>query len=93
MEICSMKPQNYKWTSSISHQKFVYCAFYEKREVGLDIRDWGKEDFCSRNEHDFQRMVGVVGSVNKPDSSSSCLTSAHSLVTLYKRKQYNSMCL
>lgn len=41
-----MKPQNYNWNYYISHQQFVYCVFYEKWEVYLVIRDWGKEDFA-----------------------------------------------
>lgn len=50
----------------------------------MDIRDWGKEEFYSGS--DCQRMVDIIGNVNKPDSSSSCLTSAYSLRTLHKKK-------
>lgn len=52
----------------------------------MDIRDWVKEDICSGN--DFQRMMG---NVNKPDSSSNRLTSAYSVLTLYKKEVKQSI--
>lgn len=55
-------------TSNLFSMSFMAC---EKREVGLDTRDWGKGDICSRR--DFQLMMGIMGNVNKPDSSSCVL--------------------
>lgn len=67
----------------------MFIVFYEEREVGLDVRDWGKEDICRGNV--FQQMVGTLGKVTKLEPSSSCLTSAYSVLTLYKKEVKQSI--